>query len=106
MARERANRGKGHEVAQTHGHFQKGVGVLREGAVGNEGWGGGGGGAVEVVGGERPEVVLLPGDICNKREDLGTLASWAREARGSVATFATLGNWEHDAGIDRSTGER
>jgi len=34
------------------------------------------------------------------------LAAWARQARGSAATFATLGNWEHDAGIDRFTGER
>jgi predicted MPP superfamily phosphohydrolase len=62
--------------------------------------------ALEVLARERPEVVILPGDICNKREDLATLASWARQARGSVATFATLGNWEHEAGIDRSTGER
>jgi predicted MPP superfamily phosphohydrolase len=55
---------------------------------------------------ERPEVVLLVGDICNRHEDLGTLVSWARQARGTLATFATLGNWEHDAGIDRRTAER
>lgn len=55
---------------------------------------------------ERPDVVVLIGDICNRRSDLATLASWAREARGTRATFATLGNWEHDAGIDRATAER
>src|SRR5690242_4046015 len=55
---------------------------------------------------ERPDVVLLVGDICNRRDDLGTLVAWARHARGTRATFATLGNWEHDAGIDRRTAER
>jgi predicted MPP superfamily phosphohydrolase len=55
---------------------------------------------------ERPDVVLLVGDICNRRDDLSTLVSWARQARGTRATFATLGNWEHDAGIDRRSAER
>src|SRR5881296_1811119 len=55
---------------------------------------------------ERPDIVLLAGDICNRRDDLTTLAAWVRDARGSVATFATLGNWEHEAGIDRLAGER
>jgi len=55
---------------------------------------------------ERPDVVALIGDICNERGDLATLAAWARHARGSAATVATLGNWEHDAGIDRAIGER
>ena len=61
---------------------------------------------LELLERERPEVVLLVGDICNRRIDLGTLVSWARDARGSRATFATLGNWEHDAGIDRRTAEQ
>ncbi len=52
---------------------------------------------------ERPEVVILAGDICNRYDDLPTLAAWARDARGTLATFATLGNWEHDAGIDAAT---
>src|SRR5712692_7822982 len=55
---------------------------------------------------ERPEVVVLIGDICNDRVDLADLVAWSREARGTAATFATLGNWEHDAGIDRLTAER
>jgi len=62
--------------------------------------------ALEHLHRERPEVVVLIGDICNSRDDLANLAAWARQARGSAATFATLGNWEHDAGIDRFTGER
>ena len=62
--------------------------------------------ALEVLARERPDIVLLAGDICNRRDDLATLASWARDARGTAATFATLGNWEHEAGIDRLTGER
>ncbi|HEY6852761.1 MAG TPA: metallophosphoesterase [Gemmatimonadales bacterium] len=52
---------------------------------------------------ERPDVVVLAGDVCNRRSDLPHLSAWAREARGTRATFATLGNWEHDAGIDRAT---
>jgi len=55
---------------------------------------------------ERPDVVVLIGDICNRRSDLATLASWARHAHGIRATFATLGNWEHDAGIDRRAAEQ
>ena len=55
---------------------------------------------------EQPHLVALIGDIANNREDLATLVAWAGHARGSVATVATLGNWEHDAGIDRRTAER
>src|SRR5882762_6103403 len=55
---------------------------------------------------ERPHVVALIGDICNRRTDLEDLVAFAGRARGSVATVATLGNWEHDDGIDRRTGEK
>ncbi len=55
---------------------------------------------------ERPDVVALIGDICNQRADLEDLVAFAGRARGTVATVATLGNWEHDAGIDRRTGEQ
>src|SRR5207247_10538566 len=55
---------------------------------------------------ERPDVVARVGDICNQRSDLPTLVAWAREARGTTATVATLGNWEHHAGIDRAAAER
>ena len=62
--------------------------------------------ALEVLARERPDVVVLTGDICNHEEDLPTLVAWARQARGTAATFATLGNWEHAAGIDRGKAER
>src|SRR5438094_6067306 len=62
--------------------------------------------ALEVLARERPDVVVLIGDICNCQSDLPTLAAWARDARGIAATFATLGNWEHTARIDRATAER
>src|SRR2546428_367413 len=50
---------------------------------------------------ERPEIVVLAGDICNRRSDLPTLTAWAPDARGTVATFATFGTWEHAAGSHR-----
>jgi predicted MPP superfamily phosphohydrolase len=62
--------------------------------------------ALERLAIERPDVVALIGDICNARGDLDDLAAWSRQARGTTATFATLGNWEHDAGIDRATADR
>ena len=55
---------------------------------------------------ERADVVALIGDTCNWRTDLEDLVAFAGRARGSVATVATLGNWEHDAGIDRRTAEK
>src|SRR5207244_13521903 len=61
--------------------------------------------ALEHLDRERPEIVVLAGDICNKRRDLPLLTSWARDARGTLATFATYGNWEHTAEIDRATAE-
>lgn len=58
------------------------------------------------LGRERPDVVALIGDMCNRRHDLRDLIGWTRAARGTVATVATLGNWEHHAGIDRLSAER
>ena len=55
---------------------------------------------------DRPHLVALTGDICNRRRDLEDLVAFAGQAHGTVATVATLGNWEHDAGIDRATGEK
>ncbi len=61
---------------------------------------------LELLARERPHLVALIGDICNRRVDLPDLVAFAGRARGTVATVATLGNWEHDAGIDRSTAEK
>jgi predicted MPP superfamily phosphohydrolase len=60
---------------------------------------------LELLARERPHLVALIGDICNRRGDLEYLIEFARQARGTVATVATLGNWEHDAGISRRTAE-
>ena len=60
---------------------------------------------LELLARERPHLVALIGDICNHRGDLQYLTAFARQARGTVATVATLGNWEHDAGIGRRTAE-
>jgi len=54
---------------------------------------------------ERPDVVVLVGDICNRDTDLPWLVAWAKDARGTLATYATYGNWEHYAEIDRATAE-
>ena len=72
----------------------------------SDGVGRGGRAVLELLGRERPHLVALVGDICNHRDDLDDLVGFARDAAGSVATVATLGNWEHDAGIDRVTAER
>jgi len=61
---------------------------------------------IKLLAGARPHLVALIGDICNRYDDLETLVSFAGQARGTVATVATLGNWEHDAGIDRRTAEQ
>src|SRR2546426_12723032 len=46
---------------------------------------------------ERPDVVVLIGDICNQRRDLGHLVAAAPHPRGTRPPLATLGDWEHDA---------
>ncbi|MFZ5622819.1 MAG: metallophosphoesterase [Gemmatimonadota bacterium] len=42
----------------------------------------------------RPEIVVLTGDICERRSLLPVLTSFARDVRGTAATLATIGNWE------------
>jgi predicted MPP superfamily phosphohydrolase len=44
---------------------------------------------------ERPEIVVLTGDMIERRRALPQVAEFARSARGSLATVATLGNWEY-----------
>jgi predicted MPP superfamily phosphohydrolase len=44
---------------------------------------------------ERPEIVVLTGDMLEHLDALPQVAAFARAARGSVATVATLGNWEY-----------
>jgi uncharacterized protein len=47
---------------------------------------------------ERPEIVVLTGDIIEDGRALPQVAEFTRSARGSIATVATLGNWEYYSG--------
>ena len=51
---------------------------------------------------ERPEIVVLNGDMTETRDAVGQVREFATSARGSLATVAILGNWEYRAGV---TGE-
>src|SRR5579883_690560 len=62
--------------------------------------------ALEAVARERPEVVVLTGDVCDEASGLAELTAFAREARGALATFATFGNWERWSGIGATELER
>src|ERR687895_2834511 len=42
---------------------------------------------------ERPEVVILNGDMTETSQASGQVREFARAARGSLATVAVLGNW-------------
>ena len=49
---------------------------------------------------ERTEVVILNGDMTETAQALPRVREFAGEARGSLATFAVLGNWEYRAGVN------
>ncbi|HEU4648623.1 MAG TPA: metallophosphoesterase [Gemmatimonadales bacterium] len=55
---------------------------------------------------ERPEVVLFTGDICETSAAESALAGYLRRAHGTVASFATLGNWEYRGGLGGEAGRR
>jgi predicted MPP superfamily phosphohydrolase len=50
--------------------------------------------ALEILAAERPEIVVCTGDLLEEADQADVLVAFARRARGSLATFATLGNWE------------
>lgn len=54
---------------------------------------------LELLDREKPEVVVLTGDICERRQYLEDLTAFSRDARGTLGTFATMGNWERYGGI-------
>jgi predicted MPP superfamily phosphohydrolase len=58
--------------------------------------------ALEHLDRERPDIVMLTGDMTESAFALDQVRSFAAEARGSLATVALLGNWEHRAGVDAS----
>jgi uncharacterized protein len=49
---------------------------------------------------ERPEVVILNGDMTETAQALGQVREFASAVRGSLATVAVLGNWEYRAGVE------
>jgi hypothetical protein len=54
--------------------------------------------ALEHLHRERPEIVLLTGDMTESQAAMKHVRSFAGDARGSLATVAVLGNWEHRVG--------
>lgn len=55
--------------------------------------------ALELLAQERPDIVLLGGDIAERAATAPALAAFARRARGTIATAAVLGNWEYATGL-------
>jgi predicted MPP superfamily phosphohydrolase len=47
---------------------------------------------------ERPQVVILNGDMTESAKALDQVRDFAANARGSLGTVAVLGNWEYRAG--------
>ncbi len=50
--------------------------------------------ALDLLAGERPEIVVLGGDLLEHRHSIDELIEFARHARGSLGTYAVMGNWE------------
>lgn len=46
---------------------------------------------------EQPEIVVLTGDMTERRSALPHVLEFSRAARGRIATIATLGNWEYNS---------
>ena len=55
--------------------------------------------AVEILARERPDVVVLTGDICEDADGLAALTALAASVRGSSATVGIYGNWERKSKI-------
>ncbi|HZA97279.1 MAG TPA: metallophosphoesterase family protein [Gemmatimonadales bacterium] len=49
---------------------------------------------------ERPEIVVLNGDMTETARAMGQVTEFARAVRGTLATVAVLGNWEYRAGLE------
>src|SRR5215210_3918134 len=48
---------------------------------------------------ERPEVVVLSGDMTETAQAVGAMEEFAAAARGTLGTVAILGNWEYRARV-------
>lgn len=60
----------------------------------------------ELLAEDRPDVVVLTGDIVESEAALSTLSAWLPEVRGTLGTFQALGNWERWGGLTRSQLDR
>jgi uncharacterized protein len=56
--------------------------------------------ALEHLHRERPEIVILTGDMLETTLALADVRTFAAESRGSLDTVALLGNWEHRIGAE------
>jgi uncharacterized protein len=56
--------------------------------------------ALEHLDRERPDVVILTGDMTESAQAMTQVRDFAADARGSLATVALLGNWEYRAGVE------
>jgi predicted MPP superfamily phosphohydrolase len=54
--------------------------------------------ALDLLAQERPDIVLLTGDMTESLGAMNDVRTFAAEARGSLATVALLGNWEYRVG--------
>jgi predicted MPP superfamily phosphohydrolase len=55
--------------------------------------------ALEHLHRERPDIVLLTGDMTESDKAMTQVRDFAAESRGGLATIAILGNWEYFAGV-------
>jgi predicted MPP superfamily phosphohydrolase len=55
--------------------------------------------ALEHLHREGPEIVVLTGDMTESAHAIDQVSDFAADARGSLGTVATLGNWEYRAGV-------
>ena len=62
--------------------------------------------ALALLEAERPEVVILTGDIVERYQALDVLIEFARRARGTVGTYAVMGNWERAGGVQPEDARR
>jgi len=56
--------------------------------------------ALEHLHRERPDIVVLTGDMTESAHAMNQVRDFAADARGSLATVALLGNWEYRAGVE------
>lgn len=54
--------------------------------------------ALDLLHHERPDIVVLTGDMTESLGGMGRVRDFAAEARGSLDTVALLGNWEYRVG--------